>query len=213
MAASANPLPRPARRVSPEALYVTFLPTLWQAFAAKRELPWPALGVELQVVVVHEAGHSETFAMRFDGGTISGRVGPARAPLATIRCTEEAWRVSVQSILSRVIAYTEAHAVRAWDGVAAFVRGRAASALGAIAAAHPGVLTVHYTDDAGDAFMYDVTLGTGAGPHATVRVQESDLEAILEAGSNVPRLLRSRLKVEGDAAYVLRVATALGAHG
>ncbi|HET6346976.1 MAG TPA: hypothetical protein VFH51_18720 [Myxococcota bacterium] len=195
-------LPRPPRRASPAQLLEQFLPALWQALNAEAGIPWPEGSATVEVHV-----DAAVFHLTFDAKGLHAAAGAAPAPLATVRCDLDAYHVTSQDILPRVIAFTEAQLRRAHRALHEVARHPDLARLAELLAPHAGRLNLVYTDDAGDVSTCEVDIGTGSGPVATVQLSDTDLDALLQGGkAGLVKLLRGRIRITGDASYVLKLA-------
>src|SRR6476620_10039169 len=104
MAWMRSELPRPPRRITPDALYIDYLPRLWAAFIADRALPWPPWTLEAQPGI-DDSGATAVYTMHFAAGVLTGRPGAANAPALTGRCDRDAWDIALQSLLPRILAF------------------------------------------------------------------------------------------------------------
>ena len=203
----ASKLARPARRITPAGFYTEFLPALWNDAVDGLALPWPDWRFEIGITVTADAA-PEHFTLAFARGTLSGRAGaPAASPLFAFSCDLEAWRVSVRQPLVQTLDYTEQHFERAEKGLGGFLRRRGGQLSESQLRQLPGAVHIDYTDDAGDRFHYELTVAGGGGPVVRIEANDADLAAVLEAGAHVARLLRSRLQVQGDVGYLLKLAS------
>jgi hypothetical protein len=195
-------LPRPPRRATPAQLLEEFLPALWRALNAEAGIPWPEGSATVEVHV-----DDVVFHLTFDARGLHTLAGAASAPLATLRCDLDAYRVVSQDVLRRVIDFTEAQLRRAHRALHGVAQHPDLTRLADLLAPHAGRLNIAYTDDAGDVSTCEVDIGTGKGPVATVQLADTDLEALLQGGkAGLVKLLRGRIRISGDAAYILKLA-------
>ena len=196
-------LPRPPRKITPEAFYCTYLPSVWKTFVANQTLVWPedaSWHVANQVSV-----DGQHWTLHFDAGDVTAVAGSAAAPALSATCDLEAWRAALRAIFMPALEHVEAHAYDAWTQLRRFIALHPTLPAPAVVQANPGRISIELTDDAGDAYRYDFIVGGGGPRHATLLLKEDDIPALLQGAGNLPRLLQTRLTIQGDAAYVVRL--------
>lgn len=193
-------LPRPARKLSPEEFYRSYVPELVRATAGPTTLPGEDFAIRSEI-----DGAAWTFSLR--NGELAVSDGPSEA-IVTFSADLESFRIAMFDLLPRVLktvalrASTQEHlsgVLRAWLGRFSpkSLRGR------------DGTVTVNYVDDAGDEAKVAIRVGSGTGPVASVVASDADLWAFLEGGGGISTLLKTRVEVHGDVAYLLSLAQTL----
>jgi hypothetical protein len=186
-------LPVPTRGITPRDFYHQYVPALWAALVG----PVPSLaGVTVGVSVSGDADYAIAV---IDKGLVTTDGKPAE-PLMTFSTDVASWRIALLDLLPRVLAHIEPKAA----GL------RAAHYLARIdleaVRKTPGSIIHVYEDDAGDEARVALTIGNGAGPSASIQVTDTELWRLLESGAKLSQLVRSRVKVGGDIAYILALA-------
>lgn len=194
------PLPRPVRQIAPSEFFHRYLPSLFAALTTHLRATWPDLEDFAEVAL----DGTDLFSMSLTNGQLFCATRSSAAPFFRLSCSQEAWRIGVNTILPMLLDNAK-HRRQPLDAE----HQRAAARFGAKDLAESkalaGTVHLHYTDDAGDVATYTVVLHEGSGPEVTVQAQENDLAAVLQGFSSAPRLLRSRLQIAGDAAYLMRL--------
>lgn len=205
-------LPKPPRRCTPNQFYTEYLPDLWHSIVGNSP---PALPLAIEAeATIEAADSSETFRISFTGGTLSTAAEAAAAPVVSCSCALEQWRTLVRDTWPQLLRHLQdqlpamrAHLERVSRGEAPVLEPDRLRSM-------PGIVDVHYTDDAGDEAHLRFRIDSGQGPQAYVSLTERDLYQLVAAPGDLTKLLRSRLRVGGDAAYVIalsRVLTPAGA--
>jgi hypothetical protein len=191
-------LPLPPRSATPAAYYLEYLPRLWAAFVAALP-PVPLTGK-----VTAKVG-GEAFTLWLDGGQLHSEPGLGVPSVLTFDVPPEDFAPQLRELVPRLVRYTERHIGRAHDSARRFATERAAHIDTMALMRDPGRVELLFTDDAGDTTRVGVTVGNGHGPVAHVHIGERDLLQALESGGRVAKLLGTRLRVDGDLGYVLRL--------
>ncbi|MEO1174430.1 MAG: hypothetical protein AAFX94_20605, partial [Myxococcota bacterium] len=71
----------------------------------------------------------------------------------------------------------------------------------------PGRIRIDYEDDAGDRAKVDIVVADGSGPSVQVSATDADLWAFLGGGAALSQLVRTRVRIDGDVAYLLSVVS------
>lgn len=203
-----NALPAVPRRITPASFYQSYVTTLFEVVTTA--VAWPAWRWSFTVMLTDT---TETFTLRFDNGELSVNIGSSRGdlPLFVARLDSTSWSVLVHEVLPEVVRYLDRRRTELERDLQAFARRQAEKLFDPNRLrALDGTVRIVYTDDAGDMARVDVAVaGCTAPPRAEVLVDDSDLWAWLESKGQLTALLRSRLRVEGDATYVLQLARAV----
>lgn len=194
-------LPRPPRRCAPEAFFLEYIPQAWTALVGEGPLPGQSLAAEL-VAQVDDA----SFTLQLQDGHLTVRAGaPRGTPLLHVRCDRGSYQTAVRELLPRVLDSAQA---RADEVLAQAPRVLALWTPEQQAAAQqlPGTITVDYTDDAGDVAKFQLLHAGGTGPQAQIHLSDADLHTLLQShGSPAQALMKARIRIEGDTAYVMRL--------
>lgn len=199
---TARELPRPPKRCTPSRFYTSYLPELWSILTEGLTLPPQALSVQFEV------GDPTPYHLSYANGELTGHEGPAAQPILTVRCNREAWELAVYDIVPRVIRRTNQRMEQVLQDIERAAAREHGLNLDPIAAL-PGTVTIDFTDDAGDRGVFELAIGAGSGPAATVVSGDADLWALLDSGGQIVSLLKSRAQLEGDVGYLFRLAHAL----
>lgn len=194
-------LPRPLAGIGLETFQLEYVPRLLAALLAEGP-PLPFAG-ELEVDV---GGQSFTFA--FGPERIAARAGAATAPLVRCLVSPADFRRGVDEILPVMLRRADKLLSRLRAGLRAINR-RLAGFDPQRLRARPGRIELEICDDAGDPVRFVYVVDSGAGPRVLVRLGEDELWKLGESGLKLSRLVATRLHVEGDAAYLVRLATVL----
>jgi len=201
-------LPAPPRRPTPEQLYLEHFPGLWRAVT--EDMVVPPLDMEIEINV-NDRGQEHTFAISFDGSPLSVRKGEAHSPVARFDSDLEAFRVAATDVWPRALRRLEKRIQATRDFLQSALAQINPKTYADTLRTLSGVIDVLYTDDAGDLSKTHITIGNGSGKLARVEVSDADLKLLLE-GSKLKDLLRSRMRVHGDAGFVLRLIASLDPH-
>ena len=198
-------LPRPPRRVSPETFYMQYLPSVWEGVLGETDISWPDTDAYMEINI-DDAFY--TLGVGPSGFTVVH--APQDKAHVRIACDSEAWSSSLALLWPQVLALLETDVARARSYVQA-VCYTATQGLMTTLVKLPGTVALHYTDDAGDTYVYQFMIGRQQTPAATVHLKDADCQRIAEA-ENVPAaLLQSKLQIDGDAGYVFALGQVLAA--
>ncbi len=197
MGVEAQSLPRPPRGASPGDFYRDYLPALWSAFRAGLP-PFP-----VTVSVGVEVG-DEVFTVEAGPAGIAVSDGRAGDPLFTCTCRVEDFRGGARDVLPIMLRRVEK------------VLPRLRAAIGAAEARlpsldleqlrhRPGQIDAELTDDAGDVLRATYRVGSGRGPRVVVRLDDAELDSLVQGTGRLSRLIGSRIRAEGDVAYLVQL--------
>lgn len=186
-------LPVPKRGITTREFYHQYVPELWLALVGT--------GTKLPqlTVCVRVKGDAEYGITLGDSG-LTTTDGAPEQPLVTFATDMASFRIALLDLLPRVLKHIEPKASRL--RVAEHLAKLDTDAL----RKKPGSITHVYQDDAGDEATVVLTVGNGGRPAASISVTDTELWKILDAGMRLSQLVRSRIKVGGDVAYVLDLA-------
>jgi len=194
-------LPRPTPKLAPLNFFVDYLPALARALRPT----WPVVPEPLEVEIVLDG--KDTFTLGLTARGLASRAGPGSAPLARARLSTSAWRTLALDLLPRVLRLFDERLAKAGrDDANPLALPRPASAADLLAAS--GTVEVGYVDDAGERIEVNVSIADGQGPRAHLDVTDAELWRLLEGESSLAAAI-ARLKVKGDAGYLIRLATLL----
>ncbi len=194
-------LPRPPATSDPDAFFVDYLPKLAATLLEGLPLLSP---IELVVRLLPDCSYTTTLG---ETGLMCRRGTPSGAPLVELSCSRVAWRDQTRHLLPRVLQIVESE----WPRLKSQLEHVLAASLPRITDALfdcPGILEVELTDDAGDTNQFVYTIAGGSGPRARVSLTEAEIEKLLEGRMRLAQFLASQLRIEGDAAYLLRLVRA-----
>ena len=204
VAAAPGSLPRPAPRGAPEAFVCTYLPSL----AAALFESWPLLATPLEVELVIEG---TAFVVSLSRSGVSGNIGQAPAPLGRASLTLAAWRALSADVLPRLLKHWESEPERARASMRRLTTLTQELSRGQTRLTR-GRVNITYTDDAGDVLELHLEIGGGQGPLALLELGDAELWRLLRGGGTFASVL-PKMRVHGDASYLLRLAAELGGVG
>lgn len=188
-------LPVPKRGITPREFYTSYVPELWKALLGS------ASGLPAITVGIHVAGDAD-YELSVNEAGLSVREGKASSPLVSFDTNLASWRIAVD-MLPRVFKTVEPKLAKV----------SLADQLGRVdleaLRKKPGKLVHVYEDDAGDEAEVTLRIGAGTGPTTTIRVTDTELWKLLQAGGRLSQLLTSRIQVSGDVGYALSLAQIL----
>lgn len=197
-------LPPAPKRPKPDAFYLEYIPEFWQAFIEGAGLP--DLRLEIQVEVEPEPLR---YVILLDGDQVTSRVGLAEQPHVLVAFDMEAYRTASRDLWPRAVRRLQTTFDRARQRLHDMFDGVDADAWLESLLELPGELTLEHTDDAGDTTVTRVTIGTGPGARARIVSSDADAALLLGGKSGLLQLLKSRVKIDGDSGWVIRLATRL----
>ncbi len=193
-------LPRPPRGVVPDSFYLEYAPKLYAALMAGV----PAISARWEVGV--EVADGGAYTLTAGGPSLEARPSLPAAGGLVVRLSRAAFDAQARDLLPRLLRYAEKHWDRLHEALGRLARGPAASLRPEAMAAQPGLLRVHYTDDAGDGIEAALALGGGNGPEARIELDDRELWELLDGGGKLTRLLvGGRVRVRGDLGYLVRL--------
>ena len=198
-------LPRPPRRVSPETFYMHYLPSVWRAVLGDAAISWPNAEAFLEINI-DDAFYTLGVGPR--GFTVTD-TAQSKAHVR-ITCDREAWANSLALLWPQVLTLLESNAVRARSYMQAVCYTATGDLMSSLVK-HPGTVSLHYTDDAGDIYIYQLTIQHAQSPAATVHLKDADCQRIAEADNIAAAVLQSKLQIDGDAGYVFALGQLLAA--
>jgi len=186
------------RRIEPAAFYNDYLPSFWTTLSEDSQ--WPAWDFCVRFDI-----DGEIYDVVFVNGKLSTAARDSLEPLVAITCTGDHWRLMVHDTLPRILRYIDGRLRQTPRLIVDFAAERAPQLDPQQLLDLPGLLEISFTDDAGDKVEFSCRIGTGIGPRAALEASDSDLWAVLKAGSGVVDLIKSRARVSGDVAWVWRL--------
>lgn len=198
-------LPAPKRGTPPDEFYLEYVPRLWAALVGGRELAIPE-----HVVAVELVGGAKTltFGLRFAGAELRVTAGQPESRLVTFVSDLASWKIAAFDLLPRMLRKLEARlgdSARAADLIGAHAHRVAPESLRGA----PGTIELDYVDDAGDEASVRVLVANGAGPRVRLHVTDTELWRLVDSGMRLSQLLRTRLQLDGDVAYLLELGRLL----
>ena len=198
-------LPRPPRRVSPETFYMHYLPSIWRAVLGDSDISWPSADVYLEISI-DDAFYTLGVGPR---GFAVTNAAQDKAHLR-ITCSREAWANSLALLWPQVLGLLESDLARARSYMQA-VCYTATQGLMTALVKLAGTVFLHYTDDAGDMYIYQFTIDRAQSPAATVHLKDADCQRIAESDNIAAAVLQSKLQIDGDAGYVFALGQVIAA--
>lgn len=199
-------LPAPPRRIDPQTFYCDYVPQVWAAFFGGLELGEYRLTVGCTVTANDAA--ADDFTLEINGAALTVRAEAATAPLFTIACNHEAWRVSVFDVWHRYVRFAQPKVHEARRKLPEILRRYPPQPRLEAISALPGTLDITFEDDAGDMSCYELRVAGGAGPRGLLALNDADLWGLLESRGRLSQLLRTRGRLDGDVGWILRLARA-----
>ncbi len=199
-------LPPPPKRPDPDAFYLEHVPAFFGALLDRVALP--PLQLAMQVEIVRATGPLR-YVIEIAGTEIRTRAGTATEPEVTVALDMDAFRTATRDLWPRAARRLAQTAPRTRDRLAQMFAGVDGADWLASLIELAGELVLEYTDDAGDTTVTRITVGAGPGARARVVSSDNDATLLLEGKSSLVHLLKSRVTIEGDAGWVLRLATRL----
>ena len=198
-------LPRPPRGIDLETFYLRYLPELFGAVIS--EMPSLTRALEIACHIQVDAVTERVFAVVLGPNTLfASAERPCTDPLVTLHCDARAWTTGVRDVWPRLLRLLDRDhgALRERAGAHWRELGPAITAerLRPLA----GRIEIDYADDAGDHVAYVVEIAGGRGPRVRLRMEDRELWALLREGGRLLPWLQSRVGIEGDAGYLVRVA-------
>lgn len=193
-------LPRPSRKLDAAGFYTEYVPQLWHALVGDlTDAHW--------LIRVGSKLESCAFGMIADGSTLKVIEDLPEHPHVTFVSDTDSFRIAMFDLLPQVLRHTEKQLGErsSADHVERYGATVNLDRLFAL----PGKIRVLYEDDAGDEANVVIVLGDGNGPEARVSATDSDLWALLEGGGGLAQLLRARVRIDGDIAYLLSVVAVI----
>ena len=198
-------LPAPPTSARLRDFYLDYLPKLWAAIFGKK--PLPAVPVAVTFTIVPKSGATEHFTVMAHDRLFATREGTAEDPLVTCTTTPQAWRLTVRDLLPRALRLLGPSVARVRARLDELAHAPAPLAnLVRTLQKSPGSIAIEFTDDAGDVSACELTIGSGDGPRASLAINDADLWPFLSGEIKFAKLLRSRVRLDGDVAYLLRLA-------
>lgn len=197
-------LPKPGRRMTPEEYFSEHVPQLWPAL-------WQGNVPDWVFGIVCEVG-AQAFLLQFaapnDGGlrvtVLDAPDNAPEPPLLHIIADVESWRIGALEVTPQLLRKLEKRLPSNLE------RLRQSGLRPQVLSGHPGTVQLHYSDDAGDEATAEIRIAGGQGPRAQIHATDRDLWGLLKSGQSLSAILRSRVRVDGDLPYLLRLARALG---
>ena len=185
-------LPRPPRGTTPKTFYLDYLPTLWRALIGEEtDVPDVTIGVRID---------DESYVTAVADGVMENSLGNDDAAVTTFVSDRESWNIALLGLLPRLLKHIEPRLAKA--DIPARLRALEPSVL----ASRPGIIVVHYEDDAGDEAKVEIHVGKGGTRRAVVKATDAEFWKLLEGGGRLSQLVTSRVRVTGDVAYLLDLA-------
>ncbi len=203
-AESEEKLPRPPRRCTPEQFYVDYLPALWRALSG--DLVWPSYAYELTFSIDEPESDPESFTVRFDAGTLTGRAGGSDSAVTEIRFDQASWTLAANDLFPRGIRRSNKRLAEVREEMERAATRLAPKLDPEKVRSMPGNVEIDFTDDAGDKGLFRVVIAGGGGPTARIEARDEDLWALLECGGQFVSLLKSRAQLDGDVGYLFQLA-------
>ncbi len=193
----AQSLPRPPRGATPGEMYGGYLPALWSAFRAGLP-PFP-----VTVTVAVEVG-AEAFTGEAGPGGLAVSEGRVGDPLFTCTCTLEDFRGGARDVLPIMLRRVEKVLPRLRAAAGAAETRLASLDLDQLRH-RPGQIDAELTDDAGEVLRATYKVGSGRGPRVLVRLDDAELDSLVQGTGRISRLIGSRIRAEGDVAYLVQL--------
>ena len=114
------------------------------------------------------------------------------------------FREQIRHLVPRLVRCAEQNLGRLQQLTDRFIAARTSTRLPPVVI-EPGFIDLELEDDAGDTTHVGISIGDGRGARARLQISDRELLQIIETGGRLATLLASRLRVEGDLAYVLRL--------
>ena len=191
-------LPEPSRRVSIDDFYLDYLPRLWRALWPSPEAAAWRLRMGVEIAATH-------YTLTIDGADLQAVAQAADDLPLTLRLDRESWRTAVHDLLPRLLRYAKKHPATLADALMPMQKSVNHAALIDALTAEPGVVSLHFTDDAGDSALYEFHIASGAGPRAEIYADDGDLWHALEASGKAARLATTKIRLAGDTGYLTRL--------
>jgi hypothetical protein len=158
----------------------------------------------VKVTVSVEVG-GDAFTVELGPSGLSVARGGAADPLFTAVCTLEDFQGTCRDLLPGVLRRVEKALPRLRASMTAAelrLRGLDLDDL----RRRPGQIAIELTDDAGDVVRATYKVGSGRGPRVLVRLDDAELDGLIQGGGRLSRLIGSRIRAEGDVAYLVQLA-------
>lgn len=188
-----NDLPRPRPGCTPSQFYLEYIPAFLRALGVTAR-PHPLVTTEIRVA-------EEVFTLSLVNGVLTAQQGPSAGALVCVTSDRPSWEIATLDLWPRVMKRLD------WAGIRAGAMVVDAAAVAAVRS-QPGLIQLTFTDDAGDTARCSIAIAGGRGPEVHVHAGENDLWALVAARAGWAQLLRSRTRIEGDVAYLLRLLRA-----
>lgn len=192
-----RPLPRPSRHLTPQQFYHDYLPELVAALSDD------VRSVNVQMTIgasLHEVGE---FSLVVRDGVLHAKAGLPPSPHLSFASNVDSFRLAMFDLLPQILTHLERVLPETPILCSSELGDRIQPEL---LRNHPGRVVVDYVDDAGDEARVEIIIADGHGPYAHAQLTDRDLWTLIESQGRIRELLRSRVTLAGDVAYVLRLA-------
>lgn len=191
-------LPRPSRKLDAHRFYHEYVPQLWSALVGGlSDTPW-------RVQVGAQLGE-DAFSMVAEGTELVVSDGLPDRPHITFVSDSDSFRIAMFDLLPQILRHTEKQ-LGSGDS-APHVKNYGDAIRPDRLYSVPGRIRIDYEDDAGDRAKVDIVVADGSGPSVQVSATDADLWAFLGGGAALSQLVRTRVRIDGDVAYLLSVVS------
>ncbi len=184
---------------------MNYLPSIWQAVVGDTEITWPSVEVYLEISI-DDAFYTLGVGPR--GFSVTDT--PQDKAHLRIACSREAWANSLALLWPQVLTLLESDVVRARSYIQAVCYTATQNLMTSLVQL-AGTVFLHYTDDAGDTFIYQFTIDRAQSPAATVHLKDADCQRMAESDNIAAAVLQSKLQIDGDAGYVFALGQVIAA--